>query len=61
MRVPPSQPQLAPVYLNMLQARNARPPQAAAPADAATPRPAEPAVPRGGARPTRGSLIDIKA
>jgi hypothetical protein len=45
----------------MLQARSARQPQAAAPADAATSRPAQPAVPRGGARPPRGSLIDIKA
>jgi hypothetical protein len=61
MRVPPSQPQLAPVYLNLLQARNARPPQSAAPADAATSRPAEPAASRGGARLPRGSLIDIKA
>jgi len=54
MRVPPSQPPLAPVYLSLLQARNARPPQSATPADAASARPAEPVAPR-------GSLIDIKA
>lgn len=60
MRVPSSQPPLAPVYLNLLQARNTRPPQSAAPADAASSRPAEPIAPRGATRP-RGSIIDIKA
>ena len=60
MRVPNSQPPVAPVYLNLLQARTARLPQAVAATDAAS-RPAERVAPPAGGRLPRGSLIDIKA
>lgn len=60
MRLPPSPAPLAPVYLNLLQARATRLPQAVVPADPAS-RPAERIAPPAGARLPRGSLVDIKA
>ncbi len=62
MRVPPSQPPLVPVYLDLLQTR--RLPQAGASSSAAPPgRPAtiDAGNPSAGTRLPRGSLIDIKA
>jgi hypothetical protein len=62
MRLPPQQPSLPPVYLNLLQTRDQRLPQAAGPSDPASSRHAvERVVPSAGRTLPRGSLIDIKA
>jgi len=62
MRVPPQQPPLAPVYLNLLQTRSARPTQAVTASDTgASTQTAERVAPPANSRLPRGSLIDIKA
>jgi hypothetical protein len=62
MRLPPQPTSLTPVYLNVLQTRNARPPQAAAAADSGTPtQSVERVAPPASSRLPRGSLIDITA
>jgi hypothetical protein len=62
MRLPPQQTSLTPVYLNMLQTRNARPPQAVAASDPnSSTQPAERVAPPANSRLPRGSLLDIKA
>jgi hypothetical protein len=62
MRVPPQQPPLAPVYLNLLQSRAARPSQGVALTGATAPtRSVERVAPPASNRLPRGSLIDIKA
>jgi hypothetical protein len=63
MQVPAQKPLVSPVYLNMLQSRQASPvaarSTAAAPAPA--PRPLDPgSAPRGPNPAPRGSIIDIK-
>jgi hypothetical protein len=62
MRVPPQQPPLAPVYLNLLQSRVARPPQPVALTGSTAPgQSVERVAPPASNRLPRGSLIDIKA
>jgi len=62
MRVPPQQPPLAPVYLNLLQSRAARPPQPVALTGSTAPgQSVERVAPPASSRLPRGSLIDIKA
>ena len=62
MRVPPQQTSLTPVYLNLLQTRNARPAQAVTASDTgASTQTAERVAPPASSRLPRGSLIDIKA
>jgi hypothetical protein len=62
MRVPPQQPPLPPVYLNLLQSRAARPSQGVALSGTPVPgRSVERVAPPANHRLPRGSLIDIKA
>lgn len=62
MRLPPQPTSLTPVYLNLLQTRNARPQQAVAASDPGAPtQTAERVAPPASSRLPRGSLIDITA
>jgi hypothetical protein len=62
MRLPPQPPSLPPVYLNLLQTRSPRQPQAVASSDPTSSSHAvERVVPSAGRPLPRGSLIDIKA
>jgi len=61
MRVPPSQPPLAPVYLDLLQNRRQPQPGAASGALPGRPTTIDAGNPSTATRLPRGSLVDIKA
>ena len=61
MRLPVQQPPLPAVYLNLLQTRGPRSPQAVASSGPTAPHAIERVIPIAGRPLPRGSLLDIKA